>query len=487
MKQVNCLIIGAGFGGIGMGYQLRQAEIDSFAILDKATEFGGTWQHNTYPGAECDVPSHLYSYSFSKTPNWSRKWSGQKEILDYIRDCAETFGVIAHLRLGCAVTSASFDPTSEMWIVTTKGNGDETYLCRHVVCSVGQLHFPNRIGIPGMKLFGGTIFHSAEWRHDIDLKDKSVAVIGNAASALQFIPEIAKQARSLTVYQRTANWVMPKGNKTYGESFKSLMRSMPFLQKLYRFRLWAENEFKIFPVMKGSKLHEMLMQNILNRHLEKTISDQKLREALRPKYPPGARRLLVSDSYYQTLNQDKVDLVTEGIDCFTKDGIKTTDGTERPHDVVILGTGFQSNPFLQAIDIKGRDGILLRDVWDDGGARAYLGISVPKFPNLHIIYGPNTNLGHTTVLAMIEAQIGFVIQLIKAADHGTIEVKPEAALRFDDEMQQRLAKSQWARIERSYYKDGERITTNWPGSSFEYFWRTRKPKLAEFTRGSSEG
>ncbi|WP_377194508.1 flavin-containing monooxygenase [Ruegeria meonggei] len=485
MKQVDCLIIGAGFGGIGMGYKLKEAGIENFVILDKAKELGGTWMHNTYPGAECDVPSHLYCYSFGKAPTWSRKWSGQKEILEYTRDCAEKFGVIPHMRLGCAVTSASFDAASGLWTVTTQGNGDETYRCRHVVCSVGLLHFPNRLNTPGQDQFDGPIFHSAEWRHDVDLKGKYVAVIGNAASALQFIPEVAKQAGKLTVYQRTANWVLPKGNKDYGKGFKALMRSIPPLQKLYRFRLWAENEFKVYPVMKGSKLHETLIQHMLDKHLKKTVADPKLREALRPKNPPGAQRLLISDQYYPALTRDNVELVTDGIDSFTKKGIKTVDGTEHAHDAVILGTGFQCNPFLQAIDIKGRDGTMLRDVWDNGGARAYLGISIPNYPNLHVIYGPNTNSGHTSMLTKIELQIGFITQLIKAAGHSTIEVTPDAAQRYDDEIQQRLAKSQWARIGRSYYMDGERITTNWPGPPREYFRRTKKPDMSDSKLGAS--
>ncbi|MEM9668709.1 MAG: NAD(P)/FAD-dependent oxidoreductase [Pseudomonadota bacterium] len=478
MKQKDVVIVGAGFGGIGMGHKLKQAGFEDFVIIDKNSGPGGTWRTNTYPGAECDIPSFLYSYSFGPKMAWTRKWSGQEEILAYVEKCVDAFGIRPNMRFGNAITSATFDTATHRWRISLD-NG-EIYECRHFISSIGQLHVPNWVNYLGQDKFHGPIFHSAEWDHSVDLKGKRIGVIGNAASALQFIPEVAKQAGELTVYQRTANWVLPKGNKTYSGFVRAILRHVPGIARLYRHMIWAQGEHMLFPVMEGSKFHERLLGGMFRRNFQKQVKDLELREALTPPYPLGARRVLLSDNYYDALTRDNVDLVTDPIDHFDDKGIVTKDGQHKALDMVILGTGFQTNPFLQTLQITGRTGRSLREHWGNGGARAYLGIAVPEFPNLHLMYGPNTNSGHTSMIIKLEAQIDYIVKLIKLADKGAIEVTKRAADAFDEEMQTRLSASQWNKIGRSYYKDGDRITANWPGSSREYQKRTERPDHSDF-------
>ena len=481
MHETEVLIVGCGFGGIGMGWQLKQAGSHDFVILEKSDEVGGTWRENTYPGAECDVPSSLYSYSFAPNPDWKHKWSKQEQIFAYQKKCVEDFQLRPHIRFNQRVKSAAFDATRGRWIVNTE-SGD-VYDCRHFISALGQLHHPNVPKFTGQTEFTGPQFHSAEWQHDVDLNGKRVAVIGNAASAIQFIPFVAEQAAQLTIYQRSANWILAKGDRPYSPFEKWVARNVPLLAKLYRLGVWAKGEYILYPMIAGSKAHQRLGRWMFRNNLNKKVSNPELREKLTPDYPIGAKRVLLSDAFYPALARDNVKVVTEGIDRFSSTGVIDRSGTTREHDVVIYATGFQTNPFLQSIEVTGREGQRLCETWKDG-ARAYYGVAVPGFPNLHILYGPNTNTGHTSVIFFMEAQAQYIMQLIHNAGAGTVEVRADTAADFDSEVQSRLGNTAWEKVEKSWYKDGDRITNNWPGSSREYARRIRRANLADFNWGT---
>ncbi len=471
------IIVGAGFGGLCMGATLRTAGIENFLILEKAATLGGTWRDNSYPGAECDVPSALYSYSFAPNPTWNFKWSKQAQILDYLQRFAADRSLLPHLRYGHEVSAARFDPETALWTVQIAG-GDRLY-CRHLVCALGQLHHPAQPALPGAGEFRGPAFHSAEWRHDVDLAGQRVAVIGNAASAIQLIPELARVAAEVTVYQRSANWMLPKGDRPYSAIEKRLARWLPGLFRLYRFGIWCKGEFLLYPIIRGwwpwRRLGEWMCQRSIRQH----IADPALREALLPDYPIGAKRILLSDNYYPTLARDNVELVTAAIERLDADGIVSADGRHRSHDVIVYATGFHTNPFLQSIEVSGVDGRLLHDHWRDG-AHAYLGVMTAGFPNLFMLYGPNTNQGHTSVVQFLEAQCGYIRQLLERAGSGSVEVRADAETAFNGEIQRRLQDMVWNQVDASWYKSGGRITNNWPGSSIEYRRRLRHPNWRDF-------
>ena len=472
-RSPRIVIVGAGFSGIGLAVYLKQAGIHDFVILEKAAMLGGTWRENTYPGAECDVPSALYSYSFEHNAQWHYKWAEQAQILDYLSHVAEKHELLPHMRFGQQVVGATWDASRHVWQVR---QADETTLeCQFLVTAVGQLHVPNTTRLANADAFRGEQFHSAQWRHDVDLKGKRVAVIGNAASALQFIPDLAKQAARLSVFQRSPNWVLPKQDRPYAAWEQWLSDHIPGIAKLYRLRLWLRAELIIFPLMRGNRWLAKLVTKMANDHLKEKISDPELRKKLQPDYPIGAKRILFSDNYYDALACPNVELVTTPIAGLTESGVRCTDGREIAADVVIYGTGFRTNPFLASIALVGAGDTPLSQQWRDG-AHAYLGISTSGFPNLFMMYGPNTNLGHNSIIIMSEAQARYIVQCIQGLDRlgmVTMDVKTEIETAFNDEMQQRLADMVWSKVEASWYIDGKRITNNWAGSTQEYLRRCK--------------
>lgn len=474
------LIIGTGFGGICMGAQMKMAGRDDFIMLEAADTLGGTWRDNTYPGAECDIPSALYSYSFAQNPTWAFKWAKQAQILDYLNGVAGEYALRPHMRFSQAVTRAKFDGT--YWHVET-GSGQH-YVAQYLISAVGQLHHPNTPRFPGQDDFDGLQFHSARWDHSVDLSGKRVGVIGNAASAVQFIPEIAKTAAHVSVYQRSANWVIDKGDRPYTRAEKWIAKRVPALANLYRVGLWSLGEYVVWPVIKGAKIRAAILRAKWRYDLRSAIKDPDMRAALRPKYPVGAKRILFSDEYYNTLAQDHVELITEPVAAITDHGI-TTDTQSRHHDIIIYGTGFHTNPFLKMIAVENEKGERLRDHWD-GGARAYLGMMTDGFPNLFFLYGPNTNTGHTSIVYKLECQVGYVLQMLDHADGQRVEVRADVACDFDAEMQSRLVDLAWNKVETSWYKDGERLTNNWPGSSREYKRRTAAPDMSHYILGKRQ-
>ena len=477
-SSIKTLIIGAGFAGLCMGAQLKRRGDDDFLIADKAAGVGGTWRHNTYPGAECDIPSSLYSYSFAPNPTWDFKWAKQPQILKYLEGFTDDEGLRTQCRFGVEVSGAIFDAAANRWTVQFT-DGSEIK-CQFLISAVGQLHHPRFGDFKGQDDFIGAQFHSAQWDHSIDLKGKNIAVIGNAASAIQLIPEVQTVAKSLTVYQRSGNWIIPKGDRAYSRFEKWLAAKVPSIAKLYRGSIWAAGEFFLYPVIQGKWLRSKILSYVSRAHMRKTIKDLQMRRDLTPLYPIGAKRVLLSDKIYPALASENVELVTTGLECITASGITDTTGQSRHHDIIVHATGFVTNPFLKALDIKGAHGQTLKQHWGEG-ASAYLGLMTHGFPNLFMLYGPNTNTGHTSIVYKIEAQVEGALKLMAQAGSGGVDVDEAAEIEFDAEMQRRLAGMTWAKIDASWYQDKGRVTNNWPGPSREYSRRARNPIADHFS------
>lgn len=403
------------------------------------------------------------------------KTAANLALYPYIHDFAHDRGLKSHLKFNEKLVSARYN--DGLWTVSL-GSG-EILRCQFLVSAIGQLHHPNIPSFKGAQVYEGESFHSAQWQHDVPLSGKNVAVIGNAASAVQLIPEVAEQAKTLTIYHRTPNWIIPKGDRPYSKFEKALGKQWPWLTNFYRFHIWCLGEYGLWPMIKGNPLAAAWGRRLFKRQLREHIKDKALQDVLTPDYPIGAKRVLLSDKYFPALARDNVTLTDGGVKAFDEKGLIDKDGHHRKHDVVIFATGFHTNPFLKDIDIIGEDGRALRDKWKDG-AFAYHGTMVSGFPNLFILYGPNTNTGHTSIIFKLEQQVGYALKLMGKAGDGSITVKPDAETSFNTEIQTRLATLAWAKIEASWYKDGDRVTNNWPGSSLEFKRRLKTPIWDDF-------
>ncbi len=474
------VIVGSGFSGICLGIKLKQAGIHSFTILEKAPRLGGTWRENTYPGAACDVPSISYCFSFEQKTDWSRLWSPHDEILAYMDQCAEKNGLVPHIRYSTALESAHFDAESGQWQVRTSA-GDEIR-ADVLVSGVGQLNHPHVPVIPGLESFQGERFHSARWNHDYDLTGKRVGVIGNAASAIQFIPEIAKKVGRLDIFQRSANWMVPKGDREYTDTEKQRFARFPWLARLARWKTWLQYE-RMFPVFRQRPRASAKMTQTSLDDLKTHIHDPELRKALTPTYPIGGKRILFADDYYPALTRDNVHLVTSQIERVEADAVVTRDGARHPVDALILATGFESTAFLSPMEIVGLGGRSLRDDWRDEPV-AYMGMTVSGFPNFFMLYGPNTNLGHNSIIFMIECQANHIVSAIRQVFDqriGTIDLRPDVMQAYNDRIQRELSTSVWATTDHSWYKNQSgRITNNWSGSTIRYWWMTRRTDLSVY-------
>jgi cation diffusion facilitator CzcD-associated flavoprotein CzcO/acetyl esterase/lipase len=478
-RAPNVAIIGAGFGGIGLAITLKKAGIESLTILEKAEGVGGVWRDNTYPGAACDVPSQLYSFSFEPNPDWSRRYSPQAEILEYLDRCVDRYGLRPSLRLATEVARAEFDQDAGRWrIETTAG---ETIEVDVLVSACGQLNRPALTRIPGAERFEGPIFHTARWDHDVEIEGRRVAVIGTGASTIQVVPAIAEQVAQLDVYQRSAPYVIPKKDRPYRGWEKFLFRRFPPARMLARFSQWlffelfisAFNQFRAVGRL-GRRMSEKL--------LDEQVSDPALKKALTPDHVLGCKRVLISPDYYSTLERSNVELVPMGVRELTANGVVAEDGTERPADVIVLSTGFESTRFLAPMEIRGRDGLDLNDVWREG-ANAYLGMTVAGFPNLFVMYGPNTNLGSGSIIFQLESQMAYIADAVERLRRtgGSLSVRADVQQAFDSEMQSRLSTSVWQTGCNNWYVDEHgRNTNNWPGFTVEYRRRTRRLDPADY-------
>lgn len=474
-RHVKVAIVGAGFAGLAMAIRLKQAGVDDFVVFERGDDVGGTWRDNTYPGAACDVPSHLYSFSFAPNPRWSRSFSPQGEILDYLRDTARRHGVMPHIRLGTPVTAMRWVDEARVWRVDTPDGG---VTAQFLVPGMGALSEPKLPDIPGIDGFEGAFFHSAAWEHDHDLTGESVAVIGTGASSIQFVPEIQPQVGSLHVFQRTPPWIIPRTDRPLTAAEHRLFRVLPAAQRFVRAAIYWGRELYAWGFIKPQRMRAP--QRLARAHLEHQVTDPGLRAKLTPEYTMGCKRILISNDWYPTLARPNVEVVTDRISEIRPHSIVGADGTERPVDTIICGTGFHVTDFPAGDHIHGPGGASLSDVWNDRGSmEAYLGTTVAGFPNLFLLVGPNTGLGHTSMVFMIESQVGYVLDALRHVDSAgatTVEVRPEVQDAYNRDLQRQLATTVWnAGGCRSWYLDAHgRNTSLWPGFSWRFRQRARR-------------
>jgi len=457
-RDLRIAIIGAGPGGLCMGIRLKGARFERFEILEKASGVGGTWYHNRYPGCACDIPSQLYSFSFEPKRDWSRPYAPQPEILDYLEHCAGKYDLLPHCRFGDAVRRARWDEAGARW--TLELASGRTLSADVVVSAIGMFNEIAMPDIPGLDAFAGTRFHSARWNRDHDLSGETVGVIGSAASAVQLVPEIVKQAGQVYLFQRSANWVAPKEDDPYTEKTLERFRRDPELVLAMR--------RKIFESFGGPDLFARIrpeMEAVCLANIAK-VEDPEVRALLTPDHPWGCKRPLFSNDYYPAFNRPNLELVTDPIERITKAAVVTQGGRERPLDTLILATGFETTKFLSAIDVIGRGGLRVADAWSDG-AEAYKGVTTAGFPNLFMLYGPNTN--SDSIITMIEYQVDHVLrQIQRIATEGLawIDVKPAPMAEYNAEIQRELAAMEsWQGGCTDYYRaPSGRIVTQWPRS-----------------------
>jgi len=474
--QYDVAIIGAGFAGVGLAIRLKMNGRHNFIIFERADTVGGTWRDNTYPGCGCDVPSLLYSYSFDLNPKWSRAFSKQPEILEYLTQCKDKHEVEQHIRYQTEIIETVFKEEQGFW--TLKDRDGNVFTARTIVSAIGPLNVPNIPKIRGLDDFQGVQFHSSKWRHDLDLKGKHVGVIGTGASAVQFVPEVAKEAKSLAVFQRTAPWISPKHDWAVSKFAQTLFKYIPFYQLFWRTLLYWVIEFRGLAFF-GNKILHSLIHSQATRHIKNSIANPELRKAVTPNYKIGCKRILLSDEYYPALTQDHVSLVTNPIETIQSNGVRTKDGKEHPIDVLIFGTGFLVADFIRALQVFGRNGRSLFGEWQKTYAKAYYGITASGFPNLLFLVGPHTGLGHSSIIHMIESQINYILDYLDLLDKEGkdvyLDVKAEVEQAFFEEHDKALQDTVWASGCQSWYqnKDGKN-TTLWKGLTCSYRWETKR-------------
>lgn len=473
-------IIGTGFGGLGMAMQLKRAGFDDFTLLEKSTAVGGTWRDNHYPGAACDVESHLYSFSFAPKYDWTRKFAGQPEILGYLEACAHEYGLREHIRFNTEIASAAFQDDEQRWHLTTTSG--ETLSAAILITACGQLNQPAYPAIPGAATFAGSTFHSARWDHSVPLSGRRVAVIGTGASAIQFVPEIVPEAGEVSVFQRSGAWVVPKSDGPFSDGAKQRFARWPWLARAYRAAIYCKNESRALAFTRWAfllKPHVLLARRAIRRQM----ADQDKQQRLTPNYAIGCKRILLSNDWYPAIDAEHVDLVTDDIERIDEQGVVTADGHHHPADVLIYGTGFQATDFLTPMQIHGRDGQDLNTAWRNG-AHAYKGITVHGFPNFFMLYGPNTNLAHNSIIFMLESQMRYVLQAVRQLQDQritTLEVRRDREDAFDADIQDSLAHTVWQSGCNSWYVNAAgRNTVNWPGFTFSFRRATAALDLADY-------
>lgn len=474
-RHVKVAIVGAGFAGLAMAIKLKQAGIDDFVVFERAGDVGGTWRENTYPGAACDVPSHLYSYSFAPNPGWSRSFSPQREILDYIRATARRHGVLPHIRFHTPVTAMRWIDSANVWRIETADGG---VTAQFLVPGMGALSEPKLPDIPGIDTFAGTLFHSAAWDHDHDLTGETVAVIGTGASAIQFVPAIQRRVVRLHVFQRTPPWVIPRTDRPLTRAERWLFRRFPALQQAARAAIYWGRELYAWGFVDPRRMRAP--EKLARAHLARQVPDPTLRAKLTPDYTIGCKRILISNDWYPALTRPNVEVVTDGITEVRPHSVVTGDGVERPVDTIICGTGFQVTEFPAGDHIYGPGGVSLGETWRrNGSMEAYLGSTVAGFPNLFLLIGPNTGLGHTSMVFMMESQANYVLDALRHVDSAgatTVEVRADAQDAYNRALQRKLSSTVWNTGGcQSWYLDANgRNTSLWPGYTWRFRQKTRR-------------
>jgi cation diffusion facilitator CzcD-associated flavoprotein CzcO len=471
-------VVGGGFGGIGALVMLHRAGYDDVTVFERGERVGGVWHHNTYPGAACDVPSHLYEFSFAPNPRWSRRYAPQAEIQTYLEDVARSHGVLDRVRTSTEVLSATWDEERRRWHLETSAGPHEVDV---LLTACGQLSVPSVPAIPGLDDFAGPAFHTARWRHDVDLAGRRVAVIGTGCSAIQTVPAIQPIVEQIDIYQRSPGWTIPKMDFAYSERTKRLFERFPVLQRLDRAAIFAFMELGA-AAMTDRRWLLRPFRAAARRQITKSIDDPELRRKVTPTDEVGCKRIMLTDDWYPTLTKPNVELVTDRIAEVTASGVRTEDGTERSADVIVLATGFRTHGFVAPMEIAGAGGRRLTDEWADV-PRAYLGMSVPDFPNLFLLYGPNTNGGTGSVIYTIEAAVGHVIAALQEMDRaetGRIEVRRQVAEAFDRELRAALAETVWHTGCTSWYVDENGNDPNqWP-----WLWSAYRKRASRIEPGA---
>lgn len=468
-RHVKTIIVGSGFAGLGLAIRLNEQGRGDFLVLERGSDVGGTWRDNTYPGAACDVPSHLYSYSFAPNPNWSRSFSKQGEIQSYIRGVAERYQVLDRHVFDCDVTSIRWNDDDARWEI---GSSKGDFTADTVVSAVGALCEPALPDIKGINDFEGEIFHSARWNHDVDLTGKRVAVIGTGASSIQIVPAIADQVAALDVYQRTAPWLLPRLDRPYLLPERLAFKHLPIVQKLSRSAIYAIRETQVVGLAKFPPLMKAF-EAISRTKLQVEIRDPELRKKVTPNYRIGCKRMLISNEYYPALDRDNVDVVTDPIAEVKAGSIVTKDGTEREIDALIVATGFHVTDSPTYNVVVGKDGRTLAEVFDEGGQQGYKGSTIANFPNMFFLLGPNVGLGHTSMVFMIESQINYISDALATVDKlglRTVEVRSDAQRAYNVDLKKKMDKTVWNTGGcASWYMDKHgNNTTLWPDFTFEF-------------------
>jgi cation diffusion facilitator CzcD-associated flavoprotein CzcO len=473
-------VVGGGFGGVGAVVMLQRAGYDDVTVFERGERVGGVWHHNTYPGAACDIPSHLYEFSFEPNPHWSRRFAPQAEIQAYLEDVARRHGVLDRIRTGMEVTRASWDDERNRWILETSAGTHEADV---LVTACGQLSVPSIPPLPGLDSFEGPAFHTARWRHDVDLTGKRVAVVGTGCSAIQVVPAIQPIVEHVDVYQRSPGWTFPKSDFAYRDRTKRLFARFPALQRLDRSVTFAFMEV-VAAAMTSQRWLRPPFRTVGRLQINHTIKDPELRRKVTPADEIGCKRVMLTDDWYPTLTQPNVELVTDRIEAVTPGGVRTADGTERAADVLVLATGFASHAFTAPMEIVGAGGRTLADEWA-GVPRAYLGVSVPSFPNMFLLYGPNTNGGSGSVIFTIEAAVEHVIDALaqlERADARRIELRRQTAEAFDRELRAALSETVWHTGCTNWYVDENgNDPSQWP-----WIWSTYRRRASRIQPGDYE-
>ncbi len=479
-SHTDVAIVGAGFSGLGMAIKLKRDGREDFVVLERAADVGGTWQANTYPGCQCDVPSNLYSFSFAPNPGWSRTFPMQPEIWKYLRGVADEFGIRPHVRLGCEVTDAAWDEGAGLWRIETSHGG---LTARILVAAAGGLSEPSIPNLPGIEGFEGAAFHTARWDHAYDLRNRRIAVVGTGASGIQVVPHIQPLVKRLTVFQRTPPWILPHPGRRVRPREGQLFRMLPAVQRAVRGAVFWGREAYVLPFT-----HHRLSrfpERMARRHLARQVPDPDLRERLTPDYEIGCKRILLSDLYYPALQQPNSELVTEAVVRVTPRGVVTADGRKHEVDTIVWGTGFRVSDMPVGDYLRGRAGRVLGDVWRQHGLQALRGTTVSGFPNLFILTGPNTGLGHNSIVFMIESQLAYVMDALRTMDAqgaSVVDARPEAQAAFNEDLQEQMAGTVWTEGGcASWYLDANgRNGTLWPDSSWSFRRATRRFDPAEY-------
>ncbi|MCV7316985.1 NAD(P)/FAD-dependent oxidoreductase [Mycolicibacillus parakoreensis] len=473
-------IIGAGPGGLALGILLAKNGFDDFTIFDREDGVGGTWRINTYPGLACDVKSHLYSYSFSLNPRWSRLWARQPEILEYFERCAEQYGLSPHLRLRTEIRSAHWDGERRQWALTTTTGTVHRFDV--VVSAVGLFTQPKLPDLAEEEPFTGTLMHTARWDHSVALEDARIAVLGTGSTATQLVPELAKVAKRVYSVQRSATWILPKPDRRYTARERWAFTRLPLLKRLYRTRLWLRSEANIAVIENGSdKTRELTA--VARQLLDSTVADRELRRTLTPDHPLGCKRLVFSSDYLPALTRPNVEVVSSPAKSLRSRSLVTADGTERAVDIVVCATGYAASDYLGQLDVVGEHGVALHDVWRDG-AHAYLGMAVPGFPNFFMLYGPNTNVGSNSVLFVLEAQARYIVRALRhlrRTRRSYLAVRPAAMADFLAKIDRWMHRTVWTTRCSNYFRAANgRVVTQWPRSATAFWTMTRRFRRSDY-------